>query len=169
MAAQVALRRHQASEMTGPIKAKVKNATQVLNQRKLLQRNIRAIRQPPGNKHAGTDLKIKYPKRLTASQMNVPVPIINERMRKRRCFADKDLDAAMYEQERQMEYITSVNKQETIKQDMTKHLSLLESRGIPKEMSSQRALLQHLFPNYNQNVLELIWQGSEGNMERTIQ
>ncbi|KAJ8306274.1 hypothetical protein KUTeg_016819 [Tegillarca granosa] len=29
MAAQVALRRHQASEMTGPIKAKVKNATQI--------------------------------------------------------------------------------------------------------------------------------------------
>lgn len=101
--------------------------------------------------------------------MNAPVPIINERMRKRRCFADKDLDAAMYEQEKQMEYITSVKKQETIKQGMTKHISLLESRGIPKEVSSQRALLQHLFPNYNQNVLELIWQGSDGNLERAIQ
>ena len=91
-------------------------------------------------------------------------PYVNERMRKRRCFADKELDVAMFEREKRMEA-------EKIKVSTTAN-NFIHTAQAQQHLLAQMAprdFLQRIFPAVNQNVIELVWQGCGGNLERAIE
>ncbi|KAK3603675.1 hypothetical protein CHS0354_023271 [Potamilus streckersoni] len=166
MAAQVALRRHQASEMSGTLKAKVRNATTMLQQRKMIQRNVRQLQQ----RDIAREILTAYGSRVfsipSVEPLKSVLPFMNERMRKRRCFADKELEIAMLEREQH----TEITSQQTFTSDIIGHVTRKEN--VIQEFCNNRKdmdVLFKLFPTYNPNVLELVWQGCEGNLEKTIQ
>ncbi|OWF43062.1 doublesex- and mab-3-related transcription factor 3a-like [Mizuhopecten yessoensis] len=170
MAAQVALRRHQASEMTITLKDKVKTATQILQHRKLIQRNLRSLQQHTLSR----DVLSKYKNKQTiynADEKYLP-PIFNERMRKRRCFADKELELAMYEHERQHEILQTkinVSNSSGTGSSLTGFVGTDTIDMTSTVPSSSRDVLQQLFPFHSSSVLELVWQGCRGNMKKAIQ
>nr|AIE16095.1 doublesex- and mab-3-related transcription factor 2 [Pinctada margaritifera] len=90
MAAQVALRRHQASETC----MKDRKADRE-EHKKLLQRSLKDLQKHSLSREVIAGLRTK----LRVGSAKSVVPILNERMRKRRCFADRDLEIAMYERE----------------------------------------------------------------------
>ncbi|KAI8773968.1 doublesex- and mab-3-related transcription factor 2, partial [Biomphalaria glabrata] len=99
-------------------------------------------------------------------------PFVNERMRKRRCFADKELEMVMLERERRAEmtyHTTHPNSllARTPQQTLTP-LKMNEPRMLIDNMNP-RELLQRVFPNHNPSVLELVWQGCGGQLERAIE
>ena len=135
-------------------------------------------------------------------------PLVNERMRKRRCFADKELEMVMLERERQAEVLA--NHRRTLHHVMHTHsqqvayfnglrmntfqrqsaLNFASSRstmlqegmkrmhGLQEKiqstkgsdgMSSPREFLQKVFPAHNASLIELVWQGCGGDLERTIE
>ena len=110
-------------------------------------------------------------------------PYMNERMRKRRCFADKDLEMVMIERERQFEMAKS--RAAPVSQSplggFHAGMAATGACGIfpPSPMMSKprallgnvspRDFLQRIFPSHNPNVLELVWQGCGGNLERAIE
>ncbi|XP_033738864.1 doublesex- and mab-3-related transcription factor A2-like [Pecten maximus] len=170
MAAQVALRRHQASEMTITLKDKVKTATQILQHRKLLQRNLRSLQQQSVSRDVLTKYKTK-PAVYNSDGKHLP-PIFNERMRKRRCFADKELELAMFERERQNEILqTKVNVGNPLGNGSS--LTGLVGTDISDMTtvfpSVPRDFLQQIFPFHSSSVLELVWQGCQGNLQKAIQ
>ncbi len=100
-------------------------------------------------------------------------------MRKRRAFADKELETVMLEREQQQ-----------LEADKIKHLQGLPAgvqssgSGLPPPVctpmdgtkirqlvrqQNPRDFLQRIFPTVNPNVLELVWQGCGGNLERAIE
>lgn len=81
-------------------------------------------------------------------------------MRKRRCFADKEVEAAMFERERQIEL-----------QKCKPHLPSPPSTTCPSfsQSAAAKEVLQRIFPTHNPSVLELVWQGCGGNIERAIE
>ena len=86
-------------------------------------------------------------------------------MRKRRCFADKELEAVMFERERQIEA-------EKIKQNGMLATAAVMDPSQSRHLLGQlqpREFLQRIFPTVNPNVLELVWQGCGGNLERAIE
>ena len=95
-------------------------------------------------------------------------PYVNERMRKRRCFADKDLEAAMFERERVM------NEQMKLLQPRFPAIMGVfgaqptPTGNLPTNLSPKE-FLSRLFPAVNPSVLELIFQGCGGNLEKTIE
>ena len=147
---------------------------------------------------------------MQPSEMNKGVmsPLVNERMRKRRCFADKELEMVMLERERQAEVMA--NHRHTLHQVMHTHnqqvahlnglrinsfqqqsvLNLTSSRSVmlqeglkkmhafqdevrsviqPQGTSSPKEFLQKVFPAHNASLIELVWQGCGGDLERTIE
>ncbi|GFO48124.1 doublesex- and mab-3-related transcription factor a2 [Plakobranchus ocellatus] len=137
-------------------------------------------------------------------------PLINERMRKRRCFADKELEVVMLEREKQAEMMA--NQRRALHHVMQTHNSILNGlsvntfRGFQQQQalnltpfpsaamhreerskslpglqgkvyftypshgtSSPKDFLQKVFPAQNRRVIELVWQGCGGDMERTIE
>ncbi|XP_041359971.1 doublesex- and mab-3-related transcription factor 2-like [Gigantopelta aegis] len=166
MAAQVALRRHQATEMSGAMKAKVKNAANLLQQRKLLQRNLRSLQQHSLSR----DILTSYRSRLHAlpppEALRTMVPYLNERMRKRRCFADKELEMVMLEREQQAEMLKRRNSGDPVPN--TASMEAAEKYRLLGNLTP-RDFLHRIFPTHNPNVLELVWQGCGGNLERAIE
>ncbi|KAL3868148.1 hypothetical protein ACJMK2_040982 [Sinanodonta woodiana] len=166
MAAQVALRRHQASEMSGTLKAKVRNATTMLQQRKMIQRNVRQLQQRDIAREILTAYGSKVFSVPSADPLKSMLPLMNERMRKRRCFADKELEIVMLEREQH----TEITSQQTFPSDIIGHPTRKE-HAIQEFCNTRKDIdvLFKLFPAYNPNVLELVWQGCEGNLDKTIQ
>ncbi|XP_050400861.1 doublesex- and mab-3-related transcription factor 2, partial [Patella vulgata] len=166
MAAQVSLRRHQASDMTGALKAKVKNASNLLQQRKLLQRNLRSLQQHSLSREILAGYRTRLHALPPPEALRNMVPFVNERMRKRRCFADKELEMVMLERERQAEIVKTRANGEQISN--ATNLDANKSRLLLGNMTP-REFLQRIFPTHNPNVLELVWQGCGGNLEKAIE
>ncbi|KAK6188901.1 hypothetical protein SNE40_004982 [Patella caerulea] len=166
MAAQVSLRRHQASDMTGALKAKVKNASNLLQQRKLLQRNLRSLQQHSLSREILAGYRTRLHALPPPESLRNMVPFVNERMRKRRCFADKELEMVMLERERQAEIVKTRANGEQISN--ATNLDANKSRLLLGNMTP-REFLQRIFPTHNPNVLELVWQGCGGNLEKAIE
>ena len=105
------------------------------------------------------------------------MPYISERMRKRRAFADKELETVMFERERQVE----AEKVKIMQTAVGHHISpATAAAAVPAAMDpsksrqlmgqlSPREFLQRIFPAVNPNVLELVWQGCGGDLERAIE
>ena len=104
------------------------------------------------------------------------MPYVSERMRKRRAFADKELETVMFERERQVE----AEKVKMMQSAVGHHLSPTgtTAAAAPIDPSKNRQLmgqlsprefLQRIFPAVNPNVLELVWQGCGGDLERAIE
>lgn len=82
---------------------------------------------------------------------------LSERMRKRRLFADKNLDNDVFPE---ISFPVHVQKRSS---DVPKHQFSIG------ECEYQINLLKKIFPNLNENVLELIWRAHCCNLERTIE
>ena len=104
------------------------------------------------------------------------MPYVSERMRKRRAFADKELETVMFERERQVE----AEKVKMMQSAVGHHLSPTGTTAAPAPIDpsknrqlmgqlSPREFLQRIFPAVNPNVLELVWQGCGGDLERAIE
>ena len=97
-------------------------------------------------------------------------PYVNERMRKRRCFADKDLDASMFERERLLD--EQHRKMALLNQTLMSRVpipaNVLEAQHAFANLPPVEFLLR-IFPMINPNVLELVYQGCGGNLEKTIE
>ncbi|KAL8617986.1 hypothetical protein ACOMHN_058070 [Nucella lapillus] len=160
--------------MSSALKAKVKNAANLLQQRKLLQRNLRSLQQHSLSR----DILAAYRNRMHAlpppEALRSMTPYMNERMRKRRCFADKDLEMVMLERERQLEIAKSRAAPITQSQLSGLHAGngpsplLAKTRMLPGNLN-HREFLQRIFPGHNPNVLELVWQGCGGSLEQAIE
>lgn len=195
MAAQVALRRHQATEVSNTLKTKVKNATSILQQRKLLQRNLRNLQQHTLSREILSSYRSRLHSLPPPESLRNALPFMNERMRKRRCFADRELDVAMFEREKQAEIMAKtksnaaaaavaaaaaanasnplgINGSFPFPIVATNLYSLpletIQSRNHSSNYSPKDFLLR-IFPTLNPNVLELVWQGCGGNLERAIE
>ncbi|XP_012939103.1 uncharacterized protein LOC101850961 [Aplysia californica] len=176
MAAQVALRRHQASELTSVLKAKVKSAASLLQQRKVLQRNLRSLQQHSLSREILTHCRSRLHALPPTDAVKSMSPLVNERMRKRRCFADKELEVVMLEREQQAElthrqlalhYLQRRLVYGTAVQLHQPPPELLDHRLHDRSMS--REFLMKVFPHHNPNLVELVFQGCGGNLERTIE
>ncbi|CAH1773383.1 unnamed protein product [Owenia fusiformis] len=175
MAAQVSLRRQQSTETTpqdqSTARAKVKNAAAILQQRKALQRNLRNLQQHTLSRQILQNYQTRLHTLPPPEALRSVLPIISERMRKRRAFADKDVEKAMMERERQTmitDKKSSAPSQDSQLYPIVSTLKAMRSRqnemvGAPKEF------LHKLFPTHNPNVLELVWQGCGGDMEKAIE
>ena len=94
------------------------------------------------------------------------MPCLSERTRKRRAFADTELDAVMMERERFV-----VNEAHKMKAPAPPPFHLLDparSRQLLGQLGP-REFLQRIFPTANPNVLELVYQGCGGSLEKTIE
>ena len=89
-------------------------------------------------------------------------------MRKRRCFADKELEAVMYERERQLE-MEKIKTAGIVAQNMAAHSQAGRFAQLGAGQHSPKQFLCRIFPSINPNVLELVYQGCGGNLERTIE
>ncbi|XP_059151620.1 doublesex- and mab-3-related transcription factor 2-like [Physella acuta] len=172
MAAQVALRRHQASEMTSALKAKVKSAATLLQQRKMLQRNLRSLQQHSLSREILSNYRSRLHALPPPDVVKSMSPFVNERMRKRRCFADKELEMVMLERERRTEL---TNQQLALHRGallglpgQKPHIDLAKSRALLGN-TTPRDFLQRVFPAHNPRLLELVWQGCGGDLERAIE
>ncbi|XP_064625288.1 doublesex- and mab-3-related transcription factor 2-like [Lineus longissimus] len=169
MAAQVALRRHQANETSSQTgKAKAKNAAALLQQRKILQRNLRHLQQHTLSREILQNYRSRVNALPPADAIRNMFPFMNERMRKRRCFADKELEAVMIERERQVEIQkqnakASENRNGATQSQTTGTLQAALSHSNPREV------LQRLFPALNPNVMELVFQGCGGNLSKAVE
>ncbi|XP_045156965.2 uncharacterized protein LOC123523343 [Mercenaria mercenaria] len=85
MAAQVALRRHQASENAELMKEKVEIASSLLSHRKSVQRSVRQLKLGTIQHGGGTTGKHLH-------RSSTKPDALSDRLRKRRCFADEELD-----------------------------------------------------------------------------
>ncbi|XP_074641389.1 uncharacterized protein LOC141899133 [Tubulanus polymorphus] len=173
MAAQVALRRHQANETVSSSAAKVrlKNATTLLQQRKILQKNLRSLQQRSLSTDILKSYRLKPQAGLVTSEVIASrIPVMNERMRKRRCFADKDLEIIMYERERLIEnHQLSAAKDllaKTTNEKLTDSFAARLSEGTGR---SAMVLLHRMFPTINPNVIELLWHACGGDCQKVSQ
>jgi len=115
----------------------------------------------------------------TPSALRSILPGVSERMRKRRCFADSDVDAAMIKQERHLVENNRLCREFSI----SAQRSLMQSLHYPPpgppphhtppaphsdQPITPKSIMLNLFPGINPSVLELVYQGCGGNIERTI-
>ncbi|CAC5404148.1 DMRT2 [Mytilus coruscus] len=153
MAAQVALRRHQSSESPNKVTQKVVNATRVLQERRMMHRSLRHLQQ----RVVSRDIISNIHQRIFQNNptKNNDKMQLNERIRRRRCFADKDLDTAS------VGVITKFSEPIDTKRD---YYSLNSIKVIPSQIS----MLRHLFPWSNSNILELVLQSCHGDLDTAI-
>ncbi|GFR82577.1 doublesex- and mab-3-related transcription factor 2-like [Elysia marginata] len=195
--------------MTSALKAKVKSAATLLQQRKLLQKNLRNLQQHSLSR----EILSNYRNRANSMQSSdigksIMSPMINERMRKRRCFADKELEMVMLERERQAEVLANhrralhhmvythnqqlahlnglrkenfqqqsavnlMSSQPAILQEGLRRIQTFQGNmhavKTPREQPSPKEFLQKVFPAHNPSLIELVWQGCGGDLERTIE
>lgn len=194
MAAQVALRRHQATEVSSTLKTKVKNAASILQQRKLLQRNLRNLQQHTHTREILSSYRSRLHSLPTPEALRNVLPYMNERMRKRRCFADRELEVVMFERERQAEIVAKTKSSAAAAAAAAAAAHCSTSLGVsgafpfplaatnvytvpsdgtqsrhPLSNYNPKEFLLRIFPRLNPNVLELVWQGCGGNLERAIE
>jgi len=185
MAAQVALRRHQATEGNTEVgKAKVKTAASLLQQRKMLQRNLRNLQQHTLSREILTAYRARLHALPHPDTLRNIMPYISERMRKRRAFAEPELEAVMFERERQAEVVKVHNAfpasvLSTGAGVQLKHIpahltDALLCKATPEATTSNRTFDQHgflqrIFPNVNLGLLEHVWQICGGNLEKVIE
>ncbi|CAF0773027.1 unnamed protein product [Didymodactylos carnosus] len=94
MAAQVALRRQQATNQSKKAtnSTKCKTSAILLEQKRLaVQRNLRQLQESSITRDVIKNLKARLPHGNDNNRFSQP--ILNDRLRKRRCFADKELEA----------------------------------------------------------------------------
>ncbi|XP_067002277.2 doublesex- and mab-3-related transcription factor 2 [Anabrus simplex] len=93
MAAQVALRRQQSSEENQQdVNSRVKSAEALLAQKKLYQKHLRSLQQST----LARDILQGYRQRLSRFPAGTLLPsLLSDRLRKRRAFADRELEAAL--------------------------------------------------------------------------
>ncbi|XP_042236774.1 doublesex- and mab-3-related transcription factor 3-like [Homarus americanus] len=189
MAAQVALRRQQASEnkdqnqvqstpscvdspgTTGDFpsvggaqhespatiaaRAKLKSAEALLAQKRLYQRHLRSLQQSA----LARDLMTNLRQRL-GREWRVP-PYLSERQRKRRAFADRDLETVMLQRESVLAQTAQLAAHPThIPQEWMAHVALLP-------VHLQEALRLH--PQPAQALLQLVIEACGGDRERALQ
>ena len=103
-----------------------------------------------------TDVQQRYLQTAPASySFQSHLAYLSERMRKRRCFADKHLDTAMF-------------PKESFQMDIRGRFGDGHCIGIT-EWEYQVNLLKKMFPNLNENVLELIWRAHGCSLEKAIE
>ncbi|KDR12922.1 hypothetical protein L798_12877 [Zootermopsis nevadensis] len=94
MAAQVALRRQQTSEEGHDLRSRVQSAEALLAQKRLYQKHLRSLQQSS----LARDILQGYRQRLgrfpTPNGTLLP-PFLSDRIRKRRAFADRELETAL--------------------------------------------------------------------------
>lgn len=90
------------------------------------------------------------------------LPFMSEKMRKRRAFCDKELDAVMFQRERQLAVEKSIIHGVVggVDDDLCKTLA----SGV-----NAREFLLRTFPKHNPSVLELVYQGCGGNLQKTVE
>eukprot|EP00106_Octopus_bimaculoides_P016614 XP_014784056.1 PREDICTED: uncharacterized protein LOC106879133 [Octopus bimaculoides] len=174
MAAQVALRRHQATEANNNMKNKGKNAANVLQQRKLLHRNLRNLQQHTLSREILSSYRSRLQCLPSPESIRGVLPYMNERMRKRRCFADKELEVVMYQREQEAEIVAKSKSNVgagALSAVGTLHLPMVNN-NLQNYAGEHQPGPQHqsqIFPALNPNLLELVWQGCGGSLERAIE
>lgn len=116
-----------------------------------------------------TDYRSRLSTLPTAEALRAMLPGVSDRMRKRRCFADSEVDAAMLERER---CLAEVNRLRAMSYQPHWPPVLRPScypSSFVQNGSSPKAILLKMFPGINPNVMELVYQGCGGNIEKTIQ
>ncbi|XP_045595776.1 doublesex- and mab-3-related transcription factor 3 [Procambarus clarkii] len=187
MAAQVALRRQQASEnkdqvpatiprrgsselppsecpsvnsqqespATVAARAKLKSAEALLAQKRLYQRHLRSLQQSA----LARDLMTNLRQRL-GREWRVP-PYLSERQRKRRAFADRDLENVMLQRESILAQAAQLTTHPNhIPPEWVAHVALLP-------VHLQEALRLH--PQPAQALLQLVIEACGGDRERALQ
>ncbi|XP_023210676.1 protein male abnormal 3-like [Centruroides sculpturatus] len=101
MAAQVALRRQQATEGKDTTD-KLKTAEAILEQKRMYQRHLRNLQKSTISRELLQNYRLKLYQLSTANPLRPVLPHLSDRMRKRRCFADKELDAITFDREDQL-------------------------------------------------------------------
>lgn len=101
MAAQVALRRQQATEGKETTD-KLKTAEAILEQKRMYQRHLRNLQKSTISRELLQNYRLKLYQLSTTNPLRPVLPYLSDRMRKRRCFADKELDAITFDREDQL-------------------------------------------------------------------
>lgn len=93
--------------------------------------------------------------RASAFSPNLGHRKLSDRLRKRRCFADKELNSAIITQDRAIGLVPTTHPG-----------ILLPTRGSNSgnPPADGRVVLKKLFPTLNEHVLELVWQGCNGDV-----
>nr|VCU79644.1 Dmrt11E [Euperipatoides kanangrensis] len=172
MAAQVALRRQQATDVkdgkTPPKKTSATStAESILTQRRLYQRSLRSLQQSTLSREILQSYRSRLYRFPPPETLRSMLPYMNERMRKRRCFADKELENIMYERERPCDSLKTIEKLNgsSVSQETSHNIA----NHVLVNNINAREFLTRTFPYHNPSVLELIWQGCGGNLERAIE
>ncbi|CAG2252366.1 doublesex- and mab-3-related transcription factor dmd-4-like [Mytilus edulis] len=153
MAAQVALRRHQSTESPNRVTQKVVNATRVLQERRMMHRSLRHLQQ----RVVSRDIISNINQRIFQNNpmKNNNKILLDERIRRRRCFADKDLDTAS------VGVITKFSEPMDTKRNDS-------SLNFIKVLPSKISILRRMFPWSNSNILELVLQSCHGDLDTAI-
>ncbi|XP_077981618.1 doublesex and mab-3 related transcription factor 3, truncated-like [Glandiceps talaboti] len=172
MAAQVALRRQQATEINKETKPKSTSQSS----RRIYQRVVRAQ-----NSASAREILEGYRARASRLMSTIvsnannchptfylPTPL-SERLRKRRCFADKELDhTILFDRERQMRLLQASAPYFLNSRSCHTGTSLLP-RALPKCAGTPKEFLVRLFPDQSPSVLELVLQGCGGHLDKAIE
>ncbi|GAB6027890.1 doublesex and mab-3 transcription factor [Chamberlinius hualienensis] len=145
MAAQVALRRHQSAiddNKSDVNNVKAKRIETLLAQKKLYQCHLRTLQQNSLLMKESSKSGDRNNSGLCGVEavLSAMFPCINERIRKRRCFADKELDQVMLEREywMQMNHIALTA--------ITPTYEPLQSAHLPHEYQWNPGLLWKVYP-----------------------
>ncbi|XP_063426338.1 doublesex- and mab-3-related transcription factor dmd-4-like [Mytilus trossulus] len=153
MAAQVALRRHQSTESPKRVTQKVVNATRVLQERRMIHRSLRHLQQRVVSRDIISNINPRIFQ--TNPTKNNDKILLDERIRRRRCFADKDLDSAS------VGVITKFTEPMDTKRNDS-------SLNFIKVFPSKISILRRMFPWSNSNILELVLQSCHGDLDTAI-
>ncbi|XP_070564249.1 doublesex- and mab-3-related transcription factor 2-like isoform X2 [Ptychodera flava] len=173
MAAQVALRRQQATEINkGNSKGKTtKQTSRRVYQRVRTQNTANAKEILEGYRARASRLMSNIASNMNNYQQAFYLPTpLSERLRKRRCFADKELDdTILLDRERQLRFLQTTAPYFINPQSYQAGSSMV-LRALPKcSYSSPKEFLMRTFPEQSPSVLELVLQGCGGHLEKAIE
>ncbi|CAH1243010.1 DMRT2 [Branchiostoma lanceolatum] len=174
MAAQVALRRQQATDLgrgggaAGTGQTKPSPADNSSTPRRLYTRTLtRATSLTRDILERGLRVGRNDP---DPSSYFLLSPEVSERMRKRRAFCDKELEAAMLEREREQEARRAQHLFATNGFCLPVGLTVPSGVTLPGgSCTSPREFLVHAFPHVNPSFLELILQGCGGDLDWALE
>ncbi|XP_066977167.1 doublesex- and mab-3-related transcription factor 3-like isoform X2 [Macrobrachium rosenbergii] len=146
----------QESQATLAARAKLKSAEALLAQKRLYQRHLRSLQQSA----LARDLMSNLRQRL-GREWRIP-PYLSERQRKRRAFADRDLESVMMQREAILAQSAqlAVAHQAHIPPEWTPHVALLP-------VHLQEALRLHPQPAHA--LLQLVVDACGGDRDRALQ
>ncbi|XP_002732510.1 doublesex and mab-3 related transcription factor 3, truncated-like [Saccoglossus kowalevskii] len=175
MAAQVALRRQQATEVSKGTKTKSSNSAakrvyqrigkqqSATNAKEILEGYRARANRLMSNIASNNSNNNNYP------GLYLPTPL-SERLRKRRCFADKELDTTiLLDRERQFRFLQSVSGAAPSLINSQYSGTPMVLRTLPKVNIAPKEFLTRIFPDQSPSVLELVLQGCGGNLEKAIE